>query len=1025
MAFVNLNVKSGYSFLKSTLKIEDIVSYGSLNNFSYLGLTDQNALFGAPAFVKACKRANIKAIIGMEVYILEKDEASYPLVLLVKNATGYRNLCYFTSLVSKDKLTTALKYSDLSDKTDGLIAILPMARSCYRNLDSKDKKAYLTNFQHYFSDFYLGLEYYEEADAKLNEELRLLHYPKTVLNEVRASSSSDLKYLDILRAIDLGTTLDNLPEENKAYRYFRKEEELAFYFSKEELESTEKIAASCQFDIHEVQAKLVSYPLDEGIEAEAYLRALCNKGLNKRFNNRPSVNYQKRLAYELDVIIKMGFTNYFLVVWDYVRFAKKSGILVGPGRGSGSGSLVAYALGITNVAPLKYDLLFERFLNPERITMPDLDIDFIDTRRDEVFKYLINKYGQDRTAHVIAFQTFGVRQALRDAAKVLGLPLYEVDSFAKKIPNLYSDYSLVKIVDKSPSFKSLINSNSKYQQVYEVALHLEGLPRQSTIHAAGMVITDSLLTDVTPIYCPTSDLISTQYDLNHLEEFGLLKMDILGLKNLGILDDCAKMIASTYQRKLDFLSLDLDDPNIYKLISSTKTAGLFQLESPGMKRAISLIKPNSFADVYALIALFRPGPMDSIKTYALRKQGKEAVTYLDPILEDILKPTYGIIIYQEQIMQILVKMAGFSYAQADLVRRAISKKKATELASIEKDFLAGAIKKGHAKKKAQQVFDLILQFAGYGFNKAHSVAYAMLTVWMAYIKYYYPAIFYVALLNTFASDQKLSEYYTEIKNSKLKILGPSINKSREYFYVEDDKIRFSLASIKGLTPGSLKIIFEARKSGSFASFADFVLRVQAFGLGEKAIKLLIYAGAFDEFAINRTTLSKNLKTYLAYASITSSLIDGQLSFDSSLAEAPKMQIYPKNSIEESNLEKQLLGLYLTSFPLEEKREELKKAGFITVEQALLREGTVKLVLLFSRCRAVKTKRGDYMLRSVASDESGEINVIVFPNEYQKYELLLKSGNYLQVLAKIEQSNNGINLVLRQAKIYNLKEDESV
>ena len=1019
--FVNLVIKSGYSFLRSTLHIEDILKKARDEGWSYLGICDESALFSTATFYDECLKNEIKPIIGMEIRLKEDNSLGYPFILLAKDITGYKNLCYLTSLVSKGDLKEELEYSQLEKHSQGLVAILPISRGYYRHVKDDDIDNYLGRFKTLFTDFYLGLERYEASDDALLDRARKHEYKKVAISEVRCLKTEDKEYLDVLEAIDLGISVDKLENKNTKPVYFRPLKELKLYFKDEELEESNNIANMCQFDIHKLQGSLITYPLKKGVNADDYLSALCQKGLEKRLNKRILKNYQERLDYELSVIKKMGFTNYFLVVYDYVKFAKQNDILVGPGRGSGAGSLVAYVLGITSVDPIRNNLLFERFLNPERITMPDIDIDFIDTRRDEVIAYLINKYGLDHTAHVIAFQTFGAKQALRDAAKAIGVPLYEVDNFAKKIPlAMYYD-DLETIVNNSPSFKALINSSPRNIHIYEIARHLEGLPRQTTMHAAGMVISDTTLCEVSPVYQPTEGVITTQFDMNHLEEFGLLKMDLLGLKNLGTIGECLDNIAKT-KGKVDLSKINLSDPNIYEQISSTKTAGIFQLESQGMRRAIRIIRPNCFEDIVALLALFRPGPMDSLQLFADRKHGKVKVDYPAKALEDILRPTYGTIIYQEQIMQILVKMAGFSLGEADIVRRAISKKKSEQLLEIEERFIKGCLEKGYDLKTSQNVYQLILKFAGYGFNRAHSVSYSLISVEMAYLKYYYPREFYIAVLNSYTSETKFNEYISEIKERMIEILPPSINKSQEIFALEDGKIRYSLRNLKGLTPGAIKEILNMRLEGEFKDFSDLLLRAKAHNLASKFIQVLIYSGALDEFGLNRTTLDKNLDTYQQYVDIVSSTIDGQTTFDTSLVEKPKMIEYPSNMLIEAEKEKEILGIYLTTYPLKEDRKKLKDAGFETIEELKRRDGSGKCVVYILSIRLIRTKKNESMAHLKVEDESGSVTLTIFPKEYREYETLLKKGNYLQIRANVDVKNEQISFILQGAKIYHLREE---
>ncbi len=1023
MNFVYLNIKSGYSFFESTLKIEDIVNCGIKNGCRSLCLTDHNGMFGIVEFINACKNNNIKPIYGMEVNIGEDNGRNYPLVLIAKNIQGYHSLCGLTNLVSKGDLNVELAPSQLEDYKDGLIAILPSSRSYYKDLNDQEKHDYLQRFASIYDDFYFGLEYYNEFDEPVLASARKiageLKIKTTVLVEVIAASKKDLYYYDVLQAIKQGTTYEKLEKRDNELHYFRSEEELLQHFTIEEVESTVEIANLCDFDIHAMQGQLVQYPLPDDVNASDYLRALCNKGLVKRLKGKVGEDYKNRLDYELDIITKMNFTNYFLVVWDYTRFAKQNGILVGPGRGSAAGSLVSYVLGITNVDPIKYNLLFERFLNPERITMPDIDLDFIDSRREEVVNYLCEKYSLNRVVRVIAFQTFKARSCLRDVGKALGLTLGEVNDISKRVPSLYHDYELVKLIDKSPSFKALMNAKKIYRDIYDVSLHIEGLPRQTTLHAAGIVVTDSNYYEVAPIYHPTSEVATTQYDMHYLEEFGLLKMDILGLTNLSILDDCIKMVKDIYKEEINLNTMPLHEEGIYRMIASQKTAGVFQMESPGMNRAIKIVRPSSFEDIVALLALFRPGPMGFIKNYADRKHGIEKVDYPSPVLESILEPTYGIIVYQEQIMQILVKMASFSFGKADIVRRAISKRQEDKLASIKADFISGCLRNGHRSEEAERVYDMILRFANYGFNRAHSVSYAMIVAQMASIKLHYPEVFYTAIMNVFGEERKIIDYYNEIKKTKIKVLLPSVNKSGDCFKVEARGIRFSLANIKDVPPGAVRTILQEREKGPYKDFIDFVVRCYPRGLNESQINALISAGAFDEFKDNRTTLIENLANVIQYTQITNSVVDGQITFDVTMSDRPIIVKKERDALGEIEKEKQKLGVFISAFPLEYDRLRLANAGFVTIDEALQDDGQVKIVAYVAYSRAIRTKKGDYMAHLKGIDETGEINITVFPKEYLKYEQIIRRGNYLQILGNVETRDDLTSLIVKQVKIYNL------
>ena len=1018
-----LFAKSGYSFFDSTLKISDIIRIAKENEVSSAALIDNSNLFGAMEFYKSCLKEGIKPIIGMQINYLENNGKTYPLILIAKDVYGYKTLCKLTEVVSKGSLNVCIDKEDLVNYKAGVSLIMPISKSYLKVID-EDQFADELDFFKYNFDFYLGLENYSEDDEEilyLAKEIAYLEEYKTLpLNLIQYELEDDYKYLEVLKSIEANLPLNKMELPMLKGRHYKNDVLLNEIFD-DELDKLDEFINKINFDLYSLKGSLVTYPTPKGVTQKDYLYALCHKGLEKRLNKKIDEVYLKRLNYELNIISSMGYTNYFLVVYDYVKFAKSHNILVGPGRGSAAGSLVAYVLGITNIDPLKYDLLFERFLNPERVSMPDIDLDFIDSRRDEVIEYLASKYGLDRCAHVIAFQTFGARQAFRDTFKAMGLSLVEVDALSKRMPKDIN-LTLGDALEKSPSFKALINSKENYKNMYETAMHLEGLPRQTTLHAAGMVISDKKIIETSPIYYPSENVSATQFDMNHIEDIGLLKMDILGLKNLRIIDAILNKIKVVYNKEFNLNNIPLDDKKVFNMICKLQVSGVFQLESPGMKRAIHTLKPSSFDDIVALLALFRPGPMGYISVYAARKHGLEEVTYLDPCLEEILKPTYGIIIYQEQIMQILVKMAGFSLGQADIVRRAISKKVESKLVEIEKDFIEGSIKNNHSKEVAKKVFDMIVKFANYGFNKAHSVSYAYITYQMAYLKYYFPAIFFSEVLNTFAAnDNKFNDYVNEIRNRGIKLLKPSINKSYDLFTLENKDIRYSLRNIKGITPGLVTSLIEERKNGEFKDFSSFIARMKPLGLTQVQTLSLISSGALDEFGYNRDTLTANIANNFIYADIVASSVEGQLSLNYNDNPPPEMIKVERNLQLELDNEFEVLGFFLSGFPLIYERKRIQEKGFVCANEALNLDDKVKVVVYISSYKTIKTKNGDYMASLKTMDETGELNVTVFPKEFLAFEHLIKKGNYVQIVGSMQQ-NDLPSLVVKQMKIFNLKEE---
>jgi DNA polymerase-3 subunit alpha len=1028
-----LDVKSGYSFLQSTLKVEDIVLTASTNKIESLALADINNMFGTMEFYKLCKKEGIKPLLGMDVTVIEEDGKSYSFLLYAINNDGYHNLTRLTEKVSRFDNKFGIPYSEFTQYVNDVIVILPIDRSyllsLYKLGHINEVKIVIKRYLQDFKNVYLGINY--DLGNNYNEIRQIakqLSIKRVALPYVNCNNLLDLEVLRSLSAIKEIRPINE--NEEIRFGYYDQIIDNDAYYTFDELKELNVIVEKCNVDLDHFPFSLVDYKKISGVDSEVLLRSLCNKGLAKRLNNRITKEYQDRLDHELDVIIKMGFANYFLVVYDYVKFAKNAKMLVGPGRGSAAGSLVAYVLGITNVDPLKYGLMFERFLNSQRVTMPDIDIDFPDNRRQEVIDYLKSKYGVDCAAHVIAFQTFGARQSLRDVAKTLGLPLYQVDILVKKLPanDLFS--SLIEFYDKYSQFASFIDNDPLYQRIFAIAKRIEGLPRQTSIHAAGMVISNVSLKEIIPIYYVDDVTVATQYDMNYIEEVGLLKMDILGLKNLTIIDDCVKDIEKYKNVKLDINNLNLEDHKVYQLISSGKTMGVFQIERSGMIQAIKTIMPNNFEDIVATIALYRPGPMQFIPNYALRKAGKEEVTYIHPLLEPILKYTYGIIIYQEQIIQILTSLAGFSLGRADIIRRAISKKDEKILSTMKNEFINGCSNNNIPFKIADDVFNLIERFADYGFNRSHSLSYALICYQMAYIKYYYPAIFYANILNAFSGSASLGgttkfmQYINEASSLGIKIMLPSINSSQVHFSpLNDHEISYSLLNIKGVNQVLAANIVEERKKRSFDDIYDFVTRMYVYDINEKQLEALINAGCFDEFHINRASLRYNIATLLHYANMISTKIDGQIVFNETITSKPVFKFIQEDNFKSLQLEYEAIGLFLSGFPLAKDRPKLDKKGYVKIcdieEAENKRIFTVLYIQSFS---LIKTKKGDLMASLKGYDETGYIEVVVFPNLYSQVSDLIRNNNYLKIDSKTQLKNDSISLIASRIQSYQLGEE---
>ncbi len=741
------------------------------------------------------------------------------------------------------------------------------------------------------------------------------------------------------------------------------------------------------------------YSETNNLSSYDYLKELASFGLNKRLNGQVRQSYIDRLNYELDIINKMGFSNYFLVVYDFIRYAKKSKILVGPGRGSGAGSLVCYSLGITDIDPLKYDLLFERFLNPERVTMPDIDTDFPDKYRDQVINYVIDKYGKKRVSGIVTFGTLAAKQALRDVARVLNIPNYQIDLVTKRIP-AFTKLKLSDFYKDDKEFASIIDSDSKLKLMFKVASFIEGYPRHTSSHAAGIIMSKKDLDEV--ISLTVSDgMYLSGYTMEYLEELGLLKMDFLGLKTLTTIMNIISDIKLNEGIDIDFNKIPLDDKKVLELFSKALTVGIFQFESEGMKNFLRKLKPNTFEDIFAAIALFRPGPADNIDLYIRRKHGLEPIDYIDPSLEDILKNTYGIIIYQEQIMQIAVRLANYSLGEADILRRAMSKKKKDILLKEEEKFITRSIENGYTKEVAKKVYDLILKFAGYGFNRSHSVAYSMVAYKMAYLKYYYPKYFYASLLSSvIGSSIKESEYIREAKISGINILKPDINNSGVEYRVSKEGIYYPITGINGIGTVIGKQIVDNREDG-YVDIFDFL--VKNSNINKKILESLIMSGCFDSFNITRKTLMENLDELINYQELVSTL-------DKDFVLKPELEDVLEYSNDELiGIEKELFGFYLSNHPV--ANYKAKFDNIVSMEEIPnYFNKNITCVVLVEKIKAISTKKGDSMMFMDGSDEYLKRDFTLFPKTYLKYKNI-KVGDIVKITGKVERRYDAYQIIV--------------
>ncbi len=977
--YTPLYVKTNYSLLSSLISIDNLLHFLKNHNYSQVAITDNN-MFGVMEFYKKCKCLNIKPIIGLEIS-LENDT----ILMYAKDYVGYKTLIKLSTIQSERKV----EINDILKYHNSVIVIVPVQfLNTYKLLIS------------IIDELYLGYSNNKEENVAKSITNNIVFLRKNLY--INENDSEYLKYLYMIK--DGKTIADNVNYE--VDNFSLDIPNIYELTSNEGLFTTNKIADLCNLEFPKSELLLPIYSETNGLSSHEYLVKLSSFGLNKRFQGKVRESYVNRLNYELDIILKMGFSNYFLVVYDFIKYAKKNKILVGPGRGSGAGSLVCYSLGITDIDPIKYDLLFERFLNPERVTMPDIDTDFPDIYRDQVIDYVVNKYGSKRVSGIVTFGTLAAKQSLRDVSRVLNVATYQVDLITKKIPNL-TKLKLKDFYTKDPEFKRMIDSDERLIKLFKVASFIEGFPRHISSHAAGIVMCKKDLDDVIPLTV-SDGMYLTGYTMEYLEELGLLKMDFLGLKTLTTIMNIIDDIFKVEKIKIDFNSILLDDKNVLNLFAKADTTGIFQFESEGMKNFLKKLKPNSFEDIFAAIALFRPGPAQNIDSYIRRKHGLEEITYLDHALEPILKSTYGIIIYQEQIMQIANSLAGYTLGEADILRRAMSKKKMDVLQSEEERFISKCVQNGHSSETSKQIFDLILSFANYGFNRSHSVAYSMIAYKMAYLKYYYPKYFYSSLLTSvIGSCDKLKEYIMEVKNLKISVLKPCINHSDCSFTVFTDGIYYPFSGIHGIGSVICNQIVSKRGDG-YSDIFDFLTKVK--GLNRNVLESLILAGCFDCFNINRKTYIDNLDAIINY----SELID---TLDSQYVLKPELEVKEEYSnYDLIRMEKELFGIYLSNHPVSFYKNDVNHDISLNLISNYF-DKIINVVVLVERIKTTRTKNGDDMMFFDGSDEYSMANFILFPKIYQSYSDI-KIGDVLSINGKVEKRFDSYQIVVSKIKKLN-------
>lgn len=1023
---VHLHVRSAYTLLNSTMRIKDIVTMAKQLGYSSVALCDKRVMHGAMAFYHETKKQGIHGIYGMECDC-KMDDVSLNFLLLAKDDIGYQQLLALSTRYNTDKSTVSLE--ELRDYSEHCVVLTSGEDSDLEAAiikeDTEEIKRLLRICKAQFQDFYCSIACNDSGLLKIKNLIlkscaQELDIPTTALSRIYYGTTEEEESYKILCAIDQNVALSDKTLNYSPRRYFRSPQEMAELYEADDLLTTDEIAEKCQVKFAFPHAQLPHFQNKLNIPSEEYLKKLCYMGLQKRMNFKevPMV-YRKRLDYELHVIISMKYADYFLIVYDFIRFARSKGIYVGPGRGSAAGSLVAYCLGITHVDPIQYNLLFERFLNPDRVSMPDIDTDFPDNRRDEVIQYVRERYGDAHVAHIITFNTLGAKQVLRDIGRVMRLNPRDIDMICKNVPNM-PKVTLQYAYEQNTKFKQMINATPANRHMYACALKLEGLPRHASLHAAGIVFAREAITNVCPMIEVDEGLCATQFTMEYLEELGLIKMDFLGLRNLTIIDEIVHEINQYTTTPLDIMKIPLNDQKTYDLLCDVDTIGVFQLESEGIKNLIRQMQPNNFEDIVATIALYRPGPMENIPEYLNRRTHPETIDYIHPSLEAILQNTYGIMIYQEQIMQIAQKMAGFTLAKADNLRKAISKKHGDELKLLEREFIEGSIQKGYTKELAKHVYELIMKFANYGFNRSHSVAYGLVAYQLAYLKANWPLYFFCSLLNSvIGSETKTSEYIFEAKKRGIKILTPSVNASGRQYVIENDALRFPLPAIKNIGSAvSIAMEEEREKRGPFEDYFDFVARIITKKINKKTVETLINAGALDDFGINRASLIATLDDAFRYGDLVKIEDENQIMIDFDLVSKPAVKTMKEHAGLRAAKEREVIGFYLSEHPIAQLRKEVDPSlqPLVTL---LTKRGFVKFLCYLERTREHRTKNNELMMFGGASDDSGKLDLVIFPKTYERYRDDLIKGNYLLIEGmKKEEQSCIVNKIIK----INLKED---
>ncbi len=1041
MSFVHLHLHTQYSLLDGACRFGQLFDAAKQNGQTAVAITDHGNMFGAIEFYKEAKKHGIKPIIGCEVYVAVRsrfdkvhsvDSERHHLVLLCKNETGYKNLIKMVS----ESWTSGFYVKPRVDKEllekyhEGIIALSGcLAGEIPRKLAARDYEGAKQTALWYNSVFGQGNYYLEMQNHGIKEQLEIIPMlarlseetgiPLVATNDVHYVKKEDAKTQKVLICIQTNHTIDEETglEFGTDDFYLKSEAEMQSLFPDypQATANTQLIADKCNIEFEFHKTKLPHFDVPDGRDHFEYFKEKCYDGLYRNYGSNPEKKYTERLDYELSVIKNMGYVDYFLIVADFINYAKQNDIPVGPGRGSGAGSIAAYCMGITGIDPMKYNLIFERFLNPERVSMPDIDVDFCYVRREEVIDYVIRKYGADHVAQIVTFGTMAARAAIRDVGRVLGLPYSTVDAVSKQIPREL-DITIDKALRKNAELRKMYESDPKIKELVDLAKAVEGMPRHASKHAAGVVITDKPVSEYVPL-AKNDDSVVTQYTMTTIEELGLLKMDFLGLRTLTVIDDCAKAVRER-EPSFSIENIPLDDEKTYDLFRSGETYGVFQCESAGLRRVLARLKPNNLEDIIAVISLYRPGPMDSIDTYIKNRHNPENVKYKTEMLRPILEVTNGCMVYQEQVMEIFRSLAGYSLGRADIVRRAMSKKKHDVMEKERTTFVEGCGKNGISNETANSIFDDMTSFASYAFNKSHSAAYALVAYQTAYLKCHYPAEFMAALMTSVIDwTDKVTMYISECNRMGIEVLRPDVNFSRAQFTTDFGKIRFGLLAVKNLGRNFIDAIYKERcLNGKYTSFYDFVKRVYSKDFNKRAVESLIKCGALDSFSLNRREMMLNLNSVVASVEMTKRRnIDGQIGLfdlgnieDSSEPELDRAEEFGR--LEMLNYEKETTGLYISGHPMAEYVGLSKQIKAAPVSDLLEAAGdevspykdgaVVKVFGIISSVKKKITKNDSTMAFVTVEDITSSIEVIVFPKVYERYANMLSVGSVTVIKGRL-------------------------